>query len=153
GCLPDSLVPCERGHVTGKYPPCTGQTKTPTCSQKCSQSYPTSYLEDKHKAAEWYTLMGNKSIMWELFNHGPVTANLMVYSDFLSYKSGIYHHVTGEFVGHHSVKILGWGVESGVQYWTVANSWTKDWGDHGFVKIRKGCCMIEGYVATGLPAT
>ena len=29
------------------------------------------------------------------------------------------------------MKILGWGVESGTDYWLVANSWNSDWGDKG----------------------
>ena len=29
-------------------------------------------------------------------NHGPVQAMFTVYSDFLTYKSGVYHYVTGK---------------------------------------------------------
>ena len=34
-------------------------------------------------------------------------------------------------LGGHAIKILGWGVEGGVDYWLVANSWNSDWGDKG----------------------
>ena len=44
---------------------------------------------------------------------------------------GVYKHETGEFLGGHAVKILGWGVEDGMDYWLVANSWNADWGDEG----------------------
>lgn len=40
-----------------------------------------------------------------------------VYSDFYSYSSGIYTHVSGSFVGGHAVKIIGWGNLNGVNYW------------------------------------
>lgn len=69
---------------------------------------------------------------------GPVQAMFTVYSDFLSYKSGVYRHVTGQELGGHSVKIVGWGVENKVGYWLVANSWNEDWGDNGFFKIQRG---------------
>jgi len=55
--------------------------------------------------------------------NGPVEASFDVYEDFLTYKSGVYNHVTGKDLGGHSIKILGWGVEGGVSYWLVANSW------------------------------
>jgi cathepsin B len=42
--------------------------------------------------------------------NGPVEASFDVYEDFLTYKAGIYHHVTGKNLGGHSIKILGWGV-------------------------------------------
>lgn len=61
--------------------------------------------------------------------NGPVEAAFTVYSDFLSYKSGVYKHTSGDEEGGHAIKILGWGTENGVDYWLVANSWNTDWGD------------------------
>lgn len=55
--------------------------------------------------------------------NGPVEASFDVFEDFLTYKYGVYHHVTGKNLGGHSIKILGWGVEQGTPYWLVANSW------------------------------
>ena len=85
--------------------------------------------------------------------NGPVEASLTVYSDFLTYKSGVYHHVQGTKLGGHSVKIIGWGEENGTPYWLVANSWNEDWGDHGFFKIKRGSdeCGIEKEVLAGIP--
>ena len=45
-----------------------------------------------------------------------------VYNDFMSYKSGIYRHVSGGALGGHAVIIIGWGVEDGVEYWIAQNS-------------------------------
>jgi len=85
--------------------------------------------------------------------NGPVEAAFTVYADFLSYKSGVYKHVTGSEDGGHAIKILGWGVENGEDYWLVANSWNSDWGDKGFFKILRGSneCGIEGEIVAGLP--
>ena len=33
-----------------------------------------------------------------------------VFTDFLTYKSGVYQHQHGSKVGKHAVKIIGWGV-------------------------------------------
>ena len=62
---------------------------------------------------------------------GPVETGFTVYGDFFSYKTGIYHHVTGDVAGGHAVKIVGWGVDPNtkVSYWICANSWGPKWGD------------------------
>ena len=44
--------------------------------------------------------------------NGPVEASFEVYDDFLTYKSGVYSHLTGKGLGGHSVKIIGWGIEN-----------------------------------------
>merc|ERR1711870_159398 len=69
---------------------------------------------------------------------GPVQASYTVAEDFENYVSGIYHPVSGAAVGGHSVKIVGWGVENGVKYWKVANSWNSYWGEKGYFRIKRG---------------
>ena len=66
---------------------------------------------------------------------------------------GVYRHVTGEVLGGHAVKILGWGTENGTPYWLVANSWNYDWGDKGYFKILRGSneCGIEEDIFAGIP--
>jgi len=56
----------------------------------------------------------------------------------------VYHHVTGALLGGHAIKIMGWGVENGTDYWLVANSWNGDWGDKGV------CHFIYAYVMISL---
>ncbi|KAF4651838.1 hypothetical protein FOZ61_009834 [Perkinsus olseni] len=82
---------------------------------------------------------------------GPVSAAFGVYEDFLAYKSGVYKHTSGTFLGGHAVKIIGWGEEKGEGYWLVANSWNGDWGDHGFFKIAFGQCGINDLLLGGTP--
>ena len=38
--------------------------------------------------------------------------------DFAHYKSGVYKHVTGDALGGHAVKLIGWGTsDDGEDYW------------------------------------
>ncbi|XP_037001330.1 cathepsin B isoform X1 [Artibeus jamaicensis] len=156
GCRPYSIPPCEH-HVNGSRPPCSGEGgDTPKCSKICEPGYSPSYKEDKHFGCDAYSVPSDeKEIMAEIYKNGPVEAAFSVYSDFLMYKSGVYQHVTGEMVGGHAVRILGWGVENGTPYWLVGNSWNTDWGDNGFFKILRGQdhCGIESEIVAGVPCT
>ena len=89
--------------------------------------------------------------MQDLYDYGTVTAAFTVYEDFLSYTSGVYVHKYGEELGGHAIKIFGYGVEDGTEYWFCANSWNDSWGDQGFFKIKKGVdeCGIESDVSAG----
>jgi cathepsin B len=51
--------------------------------------------------------------------------------NFLIVFLGVYKHTTGQALGGHAIKILGWGMENNMKYWLVANSWNSDWGDMG----------------------
>ena len=74
---------------------------------------------------------------------GPVQTAFTVYEDFYSYTSGIYTQTSDVEVGGHAVKIIGWGNQSGTNYWIVANSWGNDWGMNGFFWIAFGQCGID----------
>lgn len=67
--------------------------------------------------------------------NGPVEASFTVYEDFITYKSGVYQHKSGSALGGHAIKILGWGVLNGTNYWLCANSWNPSWGDNGYFMI------------------
>ena len=56
---------------------------------------------------------------------------------FQSYSSGV---LTSSSCGtnlDHGVLIVGYGVENGIKYWLVKNSWSTTWGDQGYVKIAR----------------
>ncbi|XP_028997359.1 cathepsin B-like [Betta splendens] len=153
GCRPYTIASCDH-HVNGSLPPCQGEQETPKCVQQCIDGYSPVYKKDKHFGRQSYSVPSKQEqIMAELYKNGPVEAAYTVYADFLAYKTGVYQHVTGEMLGGHAIKILGWGVESGTPYWLAANSWNNDWGDRGFFKIKRGNdeCGIESEVVAGIP--
>lgn len=47
---------------------------------------------------------------------------------------------------NHGVFLVGYDTTGPVPYWIVKNSWGKDWGDDGYVKI----AMIEGAGMCGI---
>jgi cathepsin B len=153
GCRPYTIANCSH-HVNGTLPPCSGETPTPDCDKKCESGYKPTYDNDKHYGKDTYSVKSDEDqIKTELMNHGPIEAAFTVYSDFPTYKSGVYQHVTGSELGGHAVKMMGWGEENGTPYWLIANSWNPTWGDHGFFKILRGKdeCGIESSLVAGEP--
>jgi cathepsin B len=62
--------------------------------------------------------------MEEIIKNGPVQVVFKVFEDFFMYKSGIYaKHPNAKVFNtqepYHSVKLLGWGAENGVDYWVT----------------------------------
>jgi C1A family cysteine protease len=87
---------------------------------------------------------------WISGKKGPVSACFIVYSDFMSYKGGIYKHVTGSQLGGHCVTIVGYNDSPG--YWICKNSWGTNWGESGFFRIYYGQCGIDTWLNHGVDA-
>ncbi|KAH9380362.1 hypothetical protein HPB48_014529 [Haemaphysalis longicornis] len=122
GCMPYPFAPCEHSIKEA--------SANPEMLTGCRKGYAKSYSEDKHFASKVYSISNNETqLMAEIFKNGPVEADMAVYVDFFSYKSGVYQTHLPTSVGYHSIRILGWGTENGTPYWLAANSWNTDWGD------------------------
>lgn len=154
GCKPYQVPACEH-HINGSRPACGNILPTPVCVNRCeNDEYDRTYTQDKRFGLNAYTITKDvKQIQTEIFKNGPVEADFQVFEDFLTYKSGVYYHVKGSFLGGHAIRLLGWGTENGVDYWLAANSWNSDWGDKGYFKIRRGTdeCGIEDDINAGIP--
>jgi cathepsin B len=102
----------------------------------------------KQRIENYCILFGEDDIKRDIYKNGPVVATTQIYTDFLTYKSGVYqkNDETPRFSGFTTIKIVGWGVESGTEnepnkgnkYWIVQNSWGEDWGENGYAKISLG---------------
>lgn len=122
------------GVVADSCFPYSSETGTaPKCTSSCTDGEP--FKKYKCKKNSVVSAQGQKQIQSEIYKNGPLETGFTVYKDFMSYKSGIYTYTTGEQLGGHAVKIVGFGEENGVQYWICANSWGPKWGEEGFFRI------------------
>ena len=151
-CQPYFLPPCDH-HVDGSHGACPDTVDTPDCVQNCDDGNKKEYSTQMTYGSSAYSVSGENNIMQELYENGPVEASFTVYEDFVTYKSGVYQHVTGGVLGGHAIKMIGWGVENGEKYWLCVNSWNDEWGDKGLFKIKRGSneCGIENSVNAGDP--
>jgi len=80
----------------------------------------------------------NQVDLKEAVSKGPVSIAIEADTKtFQLYKSGV---ITSDACGtdlDHGVLIVGYGAESGTEYWIVKNSWGPSWGDNGYVKIER----------------
>merc|ERR1711977_366551 len=132
------------GLVTDSCDPYTsGSGTSGTCSKKCADG--SSWTPSKAKTS--FAINGVENMQKEIMTNGPIQVAFKVYKSFMSYKSGVYQKHFWELVpeGGHAVKVVGWGTDSGTDYWLVANSWNTSWGLQGFFKIARGDnqCGIE----------
>jgi len=147
-CYPYTIPTCPPAQQ-----PCLNFVNTPSCTSTCVDG--ETWSASKHFLSSAYQVSSDANqIALEIITNGPVEACFSVYSDFLNYKSGVYQYTSGDLLGGHCVKIIGWGVEGSLPYWLINNSWTTYWGAKGQFKILRGQdeCGIEDSVVAGMPS-
>lgn len=138
------------------HPGCEPAYPTPKCVRKCQDGNQL-WRSSKHYGKSAYRIRSNPhDLMAEVYTNGPVEVDFDVYEDFAHYKTGVYKHVTGDYLGGHAVKLIGWGTTAeGEDYWLIANQWNRSWGDDGYFMIRRGTneCGIEEDAVAGMPSS
>jgi len=119
--------------------PSESSPRGPKACDSTAASPHNDFASDKYSfSGQVETASGESGIQQMIMSGGPVETAFTVYSDFENYAGGVYHHVSGSMAGGHAVKMVGWGVDNGVKYWKVANSWNPYWGEKGYFRIRRG---------------
>merc|ERR1711934_377210 len=90
-CARYTLKPCAHHVTSEKYEPCPStEYVEDNCPTQCESGYGKSFNDDKLHAASAYSIRGEENMMQELVQNGPMYVSFTVYSDFPTYKSGVY---------------------------------------------------------------
>jgi len=114
------------------YPYTSGTTKK---AGTCAQSSCTKYAAPKGFVD--VTTNSDDALVTAL-NAGPVSVAIEAdQSSFQLYKSGVFTGACGTNLDH-GVLAVGYGTDSGLDYYKVKNSWGTSWGEKGYIRIQKG---------------
>jgi cathepsin B len=160
-CLEYPFASCDH-HVQGSHGACPDQPYfAPTCFWACDADATGGHSYDPDQAAHRfgssYKVANNaEAIQRDILANGPVQAGMWLTADFEIYSSGVFTTTSTEIIGGHAVRIVGWGIEQGMPYWTVANSWNDEWGEAGRFRIERGKNVLaieEGVVGGTVAAS
>jgi cathepsin X len=77
-------------------------------------------------------------MMQEIYQRGPIACGVAVPDAMENYTSGVFDDKTGDVNIVHDISVVGWGVDAGVKFWTVRNSWGAHYGEQGFIRVIRG---------------
>lgn len=143
GMTEEDCSPYTYHKITYPYPdlePCKD-----TCDNTPTRSKP------RYKSNGYYRLSGVTQIQQDILMNGPVAAQIKLYGNLSSHKSGVYTcDYSSGYRGGHTVSIVGWGTDPDEgDYWIVENTWGSKYHESGYLKFKRGTneCGIEGVVA------
>jgi len=141
--------------VSEKCMPYSNTPESVSCSARCNNTSLFVHDTNYFYVGGYFGASTAQAMMEELFYSGPVAVSFEVYSDFMHYSGGVYSHKNATAyanlqmnpfqITNHAVNLVGYGVDNGVPFWKVKNSWGTGWGENGFFRILRGVneCAIE----------
>lgn len=125
---------------------CLGFVSGDGNSRGCPGTCQNGQAITRYRCPKYQHYSGNYNMMQGIYSYNAAEVQFSVYNNFFGYRGGIYTGAQGSaYAGDHAVKAIGWGVENGVQYWIIQNSWGAGWGEGGYARIQKGAVNIGRY--------
>ena len=129
---------CNGGRLTASFLKKTGlppESAYPyTATDGACESASAGWQESAYKIGAWGSVAKDlKTIKTALIKYGPLPTAMMVYEDFMLYKSGIYSYTTGKKLGGHAILLVGYN--DAEEYFILKNSWDTGWGEGGYFRI------------------
>jgi cathepsin L len=132
-----------KAELESVYPYTSGKTmKRSTCAYK--ESSATAVTVSDYLAVTPDSVTQMKAALNTQPLAVSIEADKMV---FQTYTSGVLNSTKCGTSLDHAVLAVGYGTESGQDYWLVKNSWNTTWGDQGYIKLAivdgEGICGVQ----------
>merc|ERR1712066_526848 len=100
------------------------------------------YIDSVHQG-------GERKLLTAVQKEGPVSIVVNANNAWQSYHGGILGLSSCPNTGgiNHAVLAVGFGEENGEKYWIIRNSWGANWGEDGYMRIKRDASNVCG-VAT-----
>jgi len=119
-----------------------------TCSKSSSQY--------KAFVSAWHQISTDETqIAAAVQQYGPLSIGINA-NTFQNYQSGVANPLfCNPAALDHGVAIVGFGTDSGKDYWTIRNSWGTSWGEAGYIRMIRGSgkCGLNTDVTTATGVT
>ncbi|AEN03980.1 cathepsin-like cysteine proteinase [Helicoverpa assulta nucleopolyhedrovirus] len=98
-----------------------------------------------------YDIRDENKLKELVYTTGPVAIAVDA-MDIINYRRGILNqcHI---YDLNHAVLLIGWGIENNVPYWIIKNSWGEDWGENGYLRVRRNvnaCGLLNEFGASSV---
>jgi len=110
--------------------------RTQSCPENpLSGSYPAS---QRVRVSGWTALPSNQAapLMEALVSQGPAVVAVDG-NNWFNYESGIFDSCEKDADLGHAVLAKGYGQEAGTGYWLIQNSWGRQWGEQGHIRLQR----------------
>ncbi len=115
------------------YPYVSGTTKTAgDCKTTCSNVAGSTIVKHVDVATK-----SDTALMTAIAQQPVSIAIEADQRDFQLYKTGVFTGTCGTNLDH-GVLVVGYGTESGLDYYKVKNSWSTSWGEGGYIRLGRG---------------
>lgn len=108
---------------------------TGSCPMSMSGPWPSS---QRVRLDGWNQLPSNKAepLMQALVQQGPVVVAVDA-NNWFDYDSGIFDGCQQDATLGHAVLAKGYGEDGGRKYWLIQNSWGRNWGEQGHIRMTR----------------
>jgi len=108
-----------------------------TCKKSCREAIPKGGVLGS-KSVQRY----NVQALMDAVSKQPVAVAIAASKGLMNYHSGVFDRCGSQI--DHSVLLVGYGTESGRDYWLIQNSWGESWGQGGFGKLLRSDADVCG---------
>lgn len=104
-----------------------------TCnSASCANFLPKGFLTGYNDVAE-----DDEEALMHAVAQQPVSVAIEADQPVFSmYGGGVFTKTCGDQLDH-AVLVVGYGIDGGLKYWKVKNSWGADWGELGYIRLER----------------